>query len=141
MLASANHFGFNRGTDADRATIVRLLDEFAAYGFVSSPLDTRELGEQLARETAGGDSPIAVDVGWALASKLSNRDCIAINQLMTSRGVNMAATLFSDEFPKRVKTSVLGRRIWNWRIPAAFAATVLMAYADDHSLASEEPTA
>lgn len=134
MILAANRYGFNRGSESDSQTILYLLEQFAAIGVENLPSDVQEFGQRLAADTVDSDCPMAADVAWALASLLSNQECLAINRAMSSHGVNMAGTFFSDEFPKRIKRPILGKRIWNWRIPAAFAAGVLIAHAEEMGL-------
>lgn len=62
----------------------------------------------LAAETTDRQNPIAVDDVWALASLLCNQECLDLNMQMGPRGFNMAGTFFSDEFPERIGTVVLG---------------------------------
>ena len=134
MLAAAHRYGFNRGSASDSQVISDLLDRFARSIPGASIAGMGSIGTSLARETVGSDYPTAVNAAWAVAVSLPSSTVSMLTREMGVAGVTNAATCFTDEFPGRVKTPVVGLRPTMWRGPAAIAAMILMAHAQEVGL-------
>jgi len=130
----ADRYGFNRGSADEKDTYVELFRKYSGWAPGGLRSDWQSVGKRLADETIGSNYPIAVDAAWAVASLLSNKEVLGVAKIMGSKSVNVGATWFTDEFSGIVKTKVLGKRLWNWRIPAAIAAISLLAHADEISI-------
>lgn len=136
MLAAANGYGYSRGTVEDKQTFEYLLEDFARSMQGISGSSITFLETALAEEASGSEYPIAVNAAWAVASALPQSSVTMLGKAMGTAGVVNAATWFTDEFPGKVRTPVMGQKISAWRVPAAIAAMLMMTHADENELNS-----
>lgn len=135
MLAIASRYGSHSGSASDTRTFVELFERFATLVPGASVQNVEEVGPRVAAEAAGSQYPLAAHAAWAVASLLPSTTVSAITQAMGMKGMVAGATVFTDEFPGLVKVPILGNRSKLWRGPAAIAAVLLGAYADELGIA------
>jgi hypothetical protein len=137
MIMVAERYGFNQGSSDQKDTYLDLFKRYSSGAPGGLRSDWQSVGTRLAEETVGSDYRTAVNAAWAAAALLSNKEVLEIARAIGSQSVNIGATRFTDEFSGVTKSKVLGKRLWNWRIPAAIAAVFLIAHAEDMSMNGE----
>lgn len=128
MIAVAEGYGFNSGSEDDLEVFEWL---FARFQRQFGMPDRGPAGAQVAQLTKGSQYPMAADAAWAAASLLPNSVLSDTGKVLGNAGVINAATWFTDEFPGIAKSEVLGKKMTGWRVPAAAAALMLVAHADE----------
>lgn len=127
MLAVADHYGFNHGTDEDTERFIEVFGWMTKQLLDGGLTNERLIGSLLAKETVDSRYPMAVDAAWAVGATLPIDVLNQVVKMMGYSGHVKTASIFGAMFPGKQRSAVNGHMVLTKVSSGAVAGTLLIA--------------